>query len=221
MGVRDPRRPPRNNYTGMVPMIRIGSRPVSFESMIEMDWLVVTDAFDFDVVDVRHQPCEIEYFFDGKHRTWTPDFQVVRKRTSRKELVEVKTLKYVHPGDGYKGAWRRAKLRAQARAAGRNHFDFRLCTDAEIRVQPRLKNALLVGAAAKHWSREMFQFAIESVLRLPHATSVPDLQRLVGPGHDAFNLALHLAWKGLIRLDPSVVWSRETAFERTDRSIFG
>jgi len=205
----------------MVPMIRIGSKVVAFESLLEMDWLVVTDAFDFDITDVEHQPTVIEYFYDGKHRAWIPDFRVSRKATTRRELVEVKTWKHMHPRDNYEGAWRRGLMRARARAARQAHYDFRLCTDAEIRVQPRLKNALLVGAAAKHCSREMFQFAIESVLRLPHKSSVADLQSLVGPGHDAFGMALHLAWNGLIRLDPSVAWSRETAFERTERSIFG
>ena len=66
--IRDPRRPPRDNYTGLVPMARCRWKGIPFELMLEMDWLLVTDAFLRALCGIDAQPCIIEYFFDGKHR---------------------------------------------------------------------------------------------------------------------------------------------------------
>ncbi len=226
--VRNPRSQPRDNYTGAVCVTRCGFRMVNCESLLEIHYGVQRDAFDFGLQEMISQPMTVGYFFDGKWREWTPDFMIRVGGAVRRELVEIKTWSFLYPEDDGLRAWRHAKFAAIADSVNRltirrsgqpMTFKFVLCTDREIRVQPRQYNAdLMAGAVSRHGLPGV-DAAELALLSLPHRSGIPELQRLLGPRYDALAVALNLAWRGTIRLDPGVKWSRETAFERTARQF--
>lgn len=205
MTVRDPRRPPRDNYTGLVPMARCGWKGIPFESMIEMDWLIVSDAFHRTLREIEAQPCIVDYFIDGKHRKWIPDFGLTVSDDSRPILVEVKTLKDLYPKDPELAGYTRAKWAAIERAAIEQGYGFALYTENEIRVQPRLENATLSSAVvSRFFPKDRLQAGIAGVLKLPNGSRVLDLERLLGGRGDGLDVAIHLAWQGLTGLPRSV-----------------
>ena len=201
-------------------MTRCNWLGVAFESMLEMDWLIQTDAFTYDLRVVKAQPLQIKYWFDGKFRKWTPDFLRSVKSDNRSSLVEVKTLETLYPEDPEEQAWIKAKFAAIEHAANNEGYGFVLATENEIRVQPRLHNAwLMTSVPSRHYPEACFRAGIDAVLILPATSSIARLQQVLGRNYDAFETALYLAWRGLVRLDPSVTWSRETTFERTGRRM--
>jgi hypothetical protein len=220
MMVRDPRRPPRDNYTGAVQMARCRWKGVPFESMIEMDWLIVTNAFLRTLCGIDAQPCIIDYFFDGKHRKWIPDFGLTVRTDSRRTLVEVKTLLDIYPEDPDEADHVRARWAAIERAAVQQGYGFALYTENEIRVRPRLDNATLTSAVVtRFFPKDRLQAGIDGILRLPNGSSVLELERLIGGRGDGLNVAIHLAWQGLIRLSPQREWDWETTFVRTRKPL--
>lgn len=216
---RNPRSQPRDNYTGAVCVTRCGFRMVPFESLLEMHYLMQRDAFDFGLRDVISQSEKLQYWYDGKFRTWTPDFRIRAGSGERSELVEVKSWSALYPEDQALRAWIHGKFVAIEEAASQEGFKFVLSTEREIRVQPRLGNAeLMLGAVSSVAPTDLFK-AESALLRLPATTSVPALQEVMGSKHDAFAIALYLAWKGVIRLDPTLKWTRQTVFYRTSRPL--
>jgi hypothetical protein len=73
--------------------------------MLEMDWLLVTNSFNRDLVEIEAQPTTIEYWFDGKWRKWIPDFRTSVSTDSRPSLVEVKTLNALYSEDHAQAHW--------------------------------------------------------------------------------------------------------------------
>jgi hypothetical protein len=220
MTVRDPRRPSRDNYTGLVPMARCGWKGIPFESMIEMDWLIVSDAFHRTLREIEAQPCIVDYFFDGKHRKWIPDFGLTVSDDSRRILVEVKTLEVLYPEDPEMKDFVHAKWAAIRRAAIDDGNGFALYTENEIRVRPRLDNATLSSSVVnRFFPKNRLQAGIDGLLKLPNGSSIRELERLIGGRGDGLDVAIHLAWHGFIRLAPQREWTWETTFVRTRRPL--
>ncbi|WAJ26713.1 TnsA endonuclease N-terminal domain-containing protein [Antarcticirhabdus aurantiaca] len=141
--VRKIRTRSRLGYTGAVPMTRIGRKVVSGESLLELDFLLVVDDVVGDLADVVAQPMSFRLPLGRKGSTWIPDFLVVHHE-GPSELVEVKTEKTLHPADVDRHTAIRARVEAMRAAANGAGYRFRLATEREIRVQPRLANARLV-----------------------------------------------------------------------------
>lgn len=218
--IRNPKRQFNDTFTGSVCISRCKWRPVPFESLLEMDWLLQKDAFSFDLESLEAQPCEIRYWFDGKHRVWIPDFGYRNRGPSRGTLVEVKPLQKLYPADPSERAWVHARFAAMRDATIARGYEFEVATENEIRVQPRLHNAnRMVRSSGRHFPKELESAGFSAVLQLPHKATVKDLQSKLPSGIDAFDVALRLAWLGVITLDPRERWSRSTTFERSARSI--
>jgi hypothetical protein len=193
-----------------------------FESVLEFHYALQTDAFTFDLVQMDAQPLALKYWYDGKYRTWTPDFLVRRRGRNRALLSEVKSYGFLYPEDAQKRAWIRGKFQAIAKAASdaAPGYDFSLFTEREIWIQPRLHNAeLMMTAVYRGYPEELCNAGRTAVLTLPHSSDLSELQTALGARYDALDIALHLAWRGEIVLDPSVKWSRTTAFRRSSRSL--
>jgi len=230
--VRNPKRYFGDTYTGAVRISRDGNLQVPFESHLERDWLIRTDAFDFRLKSVVAQPRVhakkrgLPYRFDGHERLWIPDFLRIRFGCDGLQdpppvLVEVKPLIRIYPEHQNprqqaflrareKARWRTIRHEAQARG-----FGFELATEREIRVNPSLLNAVTMRRCADDFFPARWEKVGRfTLLRLPSNSSIPELARVLPPDVDAFSVALRLAWRGEIVLDPSEVWTRTTKFAR-------
>lgn len=54
----------------------------------------------------------------------------------------------------------------------------------------------------RFFPKDRIQAGIDAVLALPNGSSVRDIERLLGGRCDGLDVAIHLAWQGLIRLAP-------------------
>jgi hypothetical protein len=224
--VRNPKRYFGDNYTGSVNISRDSHRPVPFESLLEQDWLVRTDAFSPELRWIEAQPMEVKYKFEGRWRIWIPDFRRQMKglpgrKDPPQDLVEVKPLISVYSDDPdeaireQEAAYFAAKfhaIRMQTLALG---YEFVLATENEIRIEPSLQNAsLMLRCADRYFPPKWKRIGKRVALSLPRSSSIRELERALPEDVDAFSVALHLAWEGEIVLDPTEKWTRATTFAR-------
>ncbi|NEU97989.1 hypothetical protein [Bradyrhizobium uaiense] len=231
--VRHPKRYFGDTYTGSVIISRDGYRAVQFESLLEQDWLVRTDAFDRDLACVVAQPRVddtdsggLRYKFDGRYRTWIPDYFRQRRgppgiQAPMPALVEVKPLIAIYPDDPDEAvrerdrAYVEGKFEAIRLAALSRGYEFVLATENEIRIQPSLQNAgLMLRCCGPTFPVAWEKMGEQAVLALRRESSVSELEAVLPNGMDAFSVALRLAWSGQIVLDPSRKWSRTSTFVR-------
>jgi len=197
-------------------MTRLGGKVVSGESMLELDFLIVTDAFEDDFVDIIAQPFSTSIVVRTRRRTWTPDF-LIRRRTGFHELVEVKHLNWLYHKDPEKRALARARWQAMAAAARERNFLLRLLTEDEIRVQPRLINAKLIHRHCSPLAPKADLIrAISALVYLPDNSDVRALGEVLGKDLEgqALPLANRLERAGHIRIDRRSRYSRQSRFSK-------
>jgi hypothetical protein len=102
-----------------------------YESLLERDYMYLLD-FDPDVTYWHEQPLKIRYLLDGKTHFYTPDVDV--HRTSKKQIVEVKTQEQIATGK-----WD-VLFRAARSICEEEGYEFLVATDKMIRQQPKLHN---------------------------------------------------------------------------------
>jgi TnsA endonuclease N terminal len=122
-------------YIGKFPSFRL-NMVIWFESLLERDFLCLLEYDFFDVKFFKSQPCRIHYRSDGKKRRYTPDFLVIRN--SKRQIIEVK------PEEKALEQKNRALYRIAAQTCAKEGYEFRVVTDVEIRVEPRLDNIKLL-----------------------------------------------------------------------------
>ena len=122
-------------YIGKFPSFRL-NKVVWFESLLERDFLCLLEFDHLDVQFFQSQSCRIYYRRDGRKRRYTPDFLVIRK--SKRQIIEVK------PEERALEEKNRALYRMAAQVCARDGYEFRVVTDAEIRLQPLLDNIKLL-----------------------------------------------------------------------------
>jgi hypothetical protein len=205
----------RRGYVGDVPMTRLGGKLVSGESLLELDFLIVTDAFECDFVDIIAQPFSTDIMAGTRKRTWTPDF-LIRRRTGFDELVEVKHLNWLYHTDLAKRALARARCQAMAAVARERNCTFRLITEEEIRVQPRLINAKLIHRHCSPLAPKADLIrAIFALTHLPDDSRVCALAEVLGDFEaQALVLAIRLERAGHIRLDRHSQYTRQSRFSK-------
>jgi len=162
-------------YTGDVPMTRIGYKVISGESLLELDFLVLIDDVMSDLVGIFAQPMKLPIVVAGRSTTWNPDFLLSRTDLHH-ELVEVKTEEALHPEDPDERRLVTLRIEAMRKAAAAAGFGFRLATEREIRVQPRLDNARLVHRSmSPFFTKADILTVIAALGRLPERSDVPTL----------------------------------------------
>lgn len=201
----------RDGYRGEHPVARAGGKLVQCESLLELDALMMLDAFDRAINNVESQPVAVKYRHDGRFRKWTPDFLIERTGV-KPELVEVKTLKRLYPTDPFACADALQRFKALEDAAERGGFKFRLLTEAEIRVQPALYNAKLLCRHSPLRNNAALILRGRDALRSMAEPSIVEFQEKLGPDVDAFALAIAMDWLGHAQLDRRSRFSRASTF---------
>lgn len=203
-----------DRYVGETPMMRLGRRLVGARSLLALDFLTVTDAFTRDLIDLHDQPEPLDVSVRGETSEWRADY-VMSHTDGRRDLVMVRTVRWLEGPDGRRRAWMCDLVDAMALAARRAGYGFRLVTEDQVRVQPRLDNAKMIR---RHIDpprpRAEDVAAIDALADLPDEATVRDLQDRLGPGLDAFPLALRLDWLGHIRMDRGTWFGRTSPFSR-------
>lgn len=218
--IRNPKRLFGDTYSGSVCISRWEWKSAPFESLLEMHWLIQKDLFTFDLTMLDAQPFSFEYRFEGKRRQWIPDFRYRTRSQTAMTLVEIKPIARLYPRDPDQRAQERARWEAIALAVEAQGMAFELFTENEIRVRPRLDNAMaLLDGARRHFPRDVETAALSAALRIPSGSTPRDLARAMGRQAPGFRAAMRLAWLGVITMDPSEVWNADTPFVRSSRPL--
>jgi hypothetical protein len=216
-----------DGYTGRVPFVRLGQKTVAFESLLARDFLLLTSAFEHDICEIHSEPFRLPVEYDGSSHTWLPDYQIIRASGIR-ELIEVKPVEVLHPERSksinkgpeilaHSAQMVSARMRALQSSANQHGYKFRLLTEDEIRIQPRLDNAALVLRHAGYGFPKSWVLEARLALTGSDIKSVAELQAVLRPELDAFPIAIHLAWLGDIEFDPTTKFTRSSAFVRMSR----
>lgn len=115
-------------------------RSISFESGLEADYIELLE-FDNSISHYEEQPYLIEYFYENKACTYTPDFLVHfiqhnKKSTIKPWLVEIKYTKDLIANKEKL----KPKFNAANTFASELGYDFKILTEVDIRT-PLLINA--------------------------------------------------------------------------------
>lgn len=129
-----------HNIIGRFPSLKL-DRMVDFESLIERDFIYLLD-FDPDVVSFTEQPLTIEYEHEGKVRSYTPDFHVIKN--GQNWLVECKPQQMLRTGPN-----QRKFAAGQTWCAARG-WQFEVITDEQIRQGYRLDNVRFLTQFARY-----------------------------------------------------------------------
>jgi len=181
------------NMIGRFPSLKMG-RMIAFESLIEQDYLFLLD-FEPDVLTFTEQPVQIEYFWEGKERHYTPDFHVARK--TGEEIVECKPLELVHSDENQR------KFKIAREWCQSQGWSFHVVTDDEIRTGTRLNNVKLLTRHARlsipPGLLRQVQSALQEVLC---PCSLHEVARVVLPDDvdRGISVLLHLAYHHQIEL---------------------
>ena len=214
-----PAREIRRNYLFVTGIIhtRCGST-VRFEGPLERNFYQCVDAFDFDVIEVRHQPVCISYVDSkGRSRRYYPDALVTYADSSKRAptLYEIKET-----GDYQKN---RSELDMKF-AAGRAYcekmgWEFQVATEKTIRT-PRLENAVLLRAYRNRPYDEVLARRLVRVVEADPGLPAWKLANVEGNEPATVALCWGTLWalvaRGVLHLDPERPITRNTAV-RTPR----
>ncbi|CAM5391559.1 hypothetical protein AFEL58S_01886 [Afipia felis] len=196
-------------------MMCIERKLVGARSLLALEFLTVIDAFTRDITDIVDQPAPLAVNVRGETKLGKPDYMIAHE-DGRRDLVLVRSVEWLTGDDPGYGAWMRDFIDALTVAARRIGFGFRLVTEEQIYVQPRLANAKLLRRHLTPYRSINEEFVgIEALADLPKETSVAALQRRLGDGIDAFIVALRLDWLGHVRLDRRTAFGRASSFVKT------
>jgi hypothetical protein len=133
--------PKHTGYTGTFPSER-GRRQIPISSLLEMDFCILVEV-DPTVVRFWERPMVVEFAFDGRVRTDRLDFYV-EHRDGRRVMWTIRTAKTLAV-ESVTGLARSAGyydlVRERVRESG---CEFRIASEREIRVEPRLHNAKII-----------------------------------------------------------------------------
>ena len=121
------------NFRGYFPSWKL-RRMVEWESQIERDAILLFE-FSCGVVSYQEQPELIQYESEGEIHRYYPDFEVVLKSG---EIIHFE----VKPASKLKSPELIKKLIAIKHHYDRLGLDFRILSDDQIRVNPRLNNLM-------------------------------------------------------------------------------
>lgn len=110
---------------------------IEWESQIERDFLYHLE-FDDDVKSYISQPIRYRYSIDNKYHYHFPDFEIVRRSTSKRKFVEIKPFHVTQKPEFQEIT---SAIKAKMLSDG---FDYVVVTDSQIRIEPIFSNLKLL-----------------------------------------------------------------------------
>lgn len=160
------------NIIGYLPSLKM-KRMVSFESLIEHDFIYVLD-FEPAVERFCEQPLTIEYQHEGKKRRYTPDFHIVH--LGQDLLVECKPQPLVNDPVN------QIKFEAARQWCQDRGWFFGVMTDAHLATTSRVENIKLLTRFARYTVGAEVQGRILAFLAgVTQPVAVSDVMRVVSP----------------------------------------
>ncbi len=154
---------------------------------------------------------------------WTPDY-LIKRKARYDEIVEVKILSWLYHADPAKRLFARERLRAMRAAAEERGCKFRLVTEDEIRVQPRLWNAMLVYRHCGPFLQQAdLVSALAALSRAPNEGTVGTFGEILPEAlrRQALRLAIVLERLDHLVIDRSEKYSAFSRFTKTARGPSG
>ena len=163
-------------------------RMISFESLIECDFLYLLD-YELEVERFDEQPLTLEYRWGSAALQYTPDFHVLRTR--RDILAECKPEALIETEEN------RRKFNAAAAWCADRDWTFCVVTDRDLRAGFRLKNVKLLTRYARQAIRPEVKGQIYALLvAASPPLTVGQLAQTLAPADPTSTIAsiLHLAF---------------------------
>lgn len=192
-------------------MICIERQLVGARSLLALNFLTVLDAFTRDIASISDKPAPLDILVRGKVMEWEPHYMIAYD-DGRRDLVMVRTVSWLLGETDEHADYKRDLVDAMTQAARLAGFGFRLVTDEQVYVQPRLANARMLRRHLPSFGTpDGHVAALEALSEMPEETSVHALQERIGKRFDAFVLAIQLDWLGHIRMDRRTLFSRKSS----------
>jgi hypothetical protein len=195
-----------SNIIGSFPSLKMKNHQIAFESTIERDFLFFLE-YDPTVTCYYEQPFTIEHIgADGKLRTYTPDFQVIR--TSGKALVECKPEALLNASH----TQRQTELGQQW--AEKHDHAFTIITDLALRSGHRLTNLKLLWRYSRlSVSPSLEADCLDHLRRHSPGITLAELSTSLTKTQHSSNplpVLYSLLWKGILLTDLTQLLSSES-----------
>jgi hypothetical protein len=176
---------------GKFPSLKM-NRSIWWESQLERDYIYLLE-FDPEVCSYMEQPCRIRYVLDGKERSYTPDFLVVRSYVH--QIIEVKPEHQAAKEENI------ALFRVVAPLFQRDGYEFLVVTDAAIRIQPRLDNIKLFTKYSRTTIDPQHRIACHEFFVGKHKASLGELGQFFSDRGVGMQVVYALAYYGILIID--------------------
>lgn len=157
---------------------------IPWESTLERDYLKIAE-FDPTIIYISAQPMPITYLFDGKERTYFPDFLIKTKDLMR-YLIEVKP-------ENKKGLREnQIKFQAGKLYCKENKMEFRILSENEIRRGFLLQNlSLLTDSRVEYTDVIVMNRMVVEISKYPRGITIGEFKERLGMREGVFNLNLY------------------------------
>lgn len=176
---------------GQFPSLKV-KRNVWYESTIERDYIFLLE-FDGDVIRYKEQPFRVRYVYEGKSRTYVPDFFVQRR--NKFQVVENK------PEEKANAPANKLRYRLLKSIFSEQGLEFIIATDLQIRIQPLLENVKVFWRYSRTRLHPLHQVRCQEYLSEHQETSIQDLVDALSPHGVTLQVVYALLHWGVLSMD--------------------
>ncbi|MFT9597475.1 TnsA endonuclease N-terminal domain-containing protein [Mesobacillus sp.] len=160
------------------------SSMIPWESTLERDYLKIAE-FDSMITYISSQPISITYLFEGKEKTYFPDF-LIKTRDFKEYLVEVKpeSKKYLSENQ--------IKFQAGMSYAKENGIEFRILSEKDIRKGFLLENLdLLTDSRFEYTDVKIMNRMLDELRKSPGGITIGSFRQIMKMEQGEFILNLY------------------------------
>jgi len=160
------------------------SSMIPWESTLERDYLKIAE-FDSMITYISAQPISITYLFEGKEKTYFPDF-LIKTRDFREYLVEVKpeSKKYLSENQ--------IKFQVGMSYAKENGIEFRILSEKDIRKGFLLENLdLLTDSRFEYTDVKIMNRMLDELRKSPGGITIGSFRQIMRMEQGEFILNLY------------------------------